>query len=566
MITHRARNATERAATGALAGLLAAAVALGVAQLVAGFVNPDASPVIAVGGVAVNLTPAPVKEFAIAHFGSHDKEVLVAGILIVLAVFSAVIGILSRRRIAYGYAGLLVFAVLGVAAAVTRPTATAAYALPPIAGALIAAAALTLMVRAAGSTVTARAAARAPGRALSGAGDSPAEQPDSASAARAAAAPSAASYRDLPSAATGRRARAAEREPDRRQFLLLAAGTAAVAAAAGYGGQLLLRSFNVSALRAAIRLPKPAVTGPAMPAGAQLPVRGITPFLTSNSSFYRVDTDIVLPQVSPDTWRLRVHGMVSKELDISFDELLHRPLTEADITLVCVSNQVGGNLNGNARWLGTSLAQLLRDAGVHSGADQILSTSTEGMTISTPLAAVIDNADAMIAVGMNGVPLPVAHGFPARMMVPGLYGYCSGTKWVTDLNVTTFAAEKAYWTQHGYAEQAAIKTMSRIDVPKPLQQIRAGQTAVAGVAWAPHRGIDAVEVRVDGGAWHRATLAAVPGIDTWRQWVWHWDATAGVHQLEVRATDGTGATQTSRQVSPLPNGASGWDNAAVTVT
>ena len=566
MITHRARNATERAATGTLAGLLAAAVALGVAQFVAGFVNPDASPVVAVGGVAVNLTPIPVKEFAIAHFGSHDKEVLVVGILIVLAVFSAVIGVLSRRRIAYGYAGLLVFAVLGVAAAVTRPTATAAYALPPVAGALIAAAALTLMVRAAGSTVTAGAAARAPGRELSGTGDSAVEQPDSASAAPAAAAPSSASYRNLPSSGTGRRERAAEREPDRRQFLLLGAGTAVVAAAAGYGGQLLLRSFNVSALRAAIRLPKPAVTGPAMPAGAQLPVRGITPFLTSNSSFYRVDTDIVLPQVSPDTWQLRVHGMVSKELTISFDDLLRRPLTEADITLVCVSNQVGGNLNGNARWLGTSLAQLLRDAGVHSGADQILSTSTEGMTISTPLAAVVDNADAMIAVGMNGVPLPVAHGFPARMMVPGLYGYCSGTKWVTDLNITTFAAEKAYWTQRGYAEQAAIKTMSRIDVPKPLQQIKAGRTAVAGVAWAPHRGIDAVEVRVDGGAWHQATLAAVPGIDTWRQWVWHWDAIAGVHQLEVRATDGTGATQTSRQVSPLPNGASGWDNAAVTVT
>ena len=242
-----------------------------------------------------------------------------------------------------------------------------------------------------------------------------------------------------------------------------------------------------------------------MPAGAQLPVRGITPFLTSNSGFYRVDTDIVLPQVSPDTWRLRVHGMVSKELEISFDELLRRPLTEADITLVCVSNQVGGNLNGNARWLGASLAQLLRDAGVYSGADQILSTSTEGMTISTPLAAVIDNTDAMIAVGMNGVPLPVAHGFPARMMVPGLYGYCSGTKWVTDLNVTTFAAEKAYWTQRGYAEQAAIKTMSRIDVPKPLQQIKAGQTA-----WPESPGR-----RTAGSMPSKSGLTAGPG--TWRR-------------------------------------------------
>ena len=419
------------------------------------------------------------------------------------------------------------------------------------------------MVRAAGSTVTAGAAARAPGPELSGAGDSPAEQPDSASAAPAAAAPSAASYRDLPSAATGRRAPAAEREPDPRQFLLPRGRDGCRGC-----GRRLWRPAAAAQLqrKRAPRGDQPAEASrhrPGYRPGAQLPVRGITPFLTSNSSFYRVDTDIVLPQVSPDTWRLRVHGMVSKELDISFDELLRRPLAEADITLVCVSNQVGGNLNGNARWLGTSLAQLLRDAGVHSGADQILSTSTEGMTISTPLAAVIDNTDAMIAVGMNGVPLPVAHGFPARMMVPGLYGYCSGTKWVTDLNVTTFAAEKAYWTQRGYAEQAAIKTMSRIDVPKPLQQIRAGQTAVAGVAWAPHRGIDAVEVRVDGGAWHRERRRGT-WHRHWRQWVWHWDATAGVHQLEVRATDGTGATQTSRQVSPLPNGASGWDNAAVT--
>ena len=532
MKTGRITHVASRAAIGALCGLIAAAVALGFAQLVAGFIDPDASPVVAVGGVAVNLTPEPLKEFAIAHFGTHDKQVLVAGILVVLAVLAAVIGIASRRRIAYGYAGLAVFAGLGVAAAVTRPTATAGYALPPVAGALVAAVALTLMVR---------AAAAAPANA----GPAPARAVDPAPAPPA---------------------RAVRQVPDRRRFLLLGAGAVAVAAAAGAGGQLLLRGFNVSAIRAAIRLPRPAIAKPAIPAGAQLPVPGITPFVTSNSGFYRVDTDIVLPQVSPDSWRLRVHGMVTRELDISFDELLHRPLTEADITLVCVSNQVGGSLNGNARWLGASLARLLRDAGVHSGADQILSASTEGMTISTPLAAVIDNADAMIAVGMNGVPLPVAHGFPARMMVPGLYGYCSGTKWVTDLNLTTFAAEKAYWTQRGYAEQARIKTMARIDVPRPLQQIKAGQTAVAGVAWAPHRGIDAVEIRVDGGAWHQAALGAVPGIDTWRQWVWHWDATTGVHQLEVRATDGTGATQTSQQVPPLPNGASGWDNAAVTVT
>jgi DMSO/TMAO reductase YedYZ molybdopterin-dependent catalytic subunit len=528
-MTHRIRTLTQRALTGGLAGVLAAAVALGVAQLVAGLTGPQGSPVVAVGGVAINLTPVPVKDFAIVHFGSHDKQVLVAGILVMLAVFAAVVGMLALRRTAYGLAGLAVFGGLGVAAAITRPDAAASDALPAALGAIVGAVVLVLLVRAAGG------------------GTSP----------------------DVP-AGTGvpaqDRVPARNRVPDRRRFLILTAGAAAVAAAGGWAGQQLQGRFSVATLRAAIRLPAPAVAAPATPAEAQLPIPGITPFFTSNSRFYRVDIDIVLPEVSPDQWLLRVHGMVGRELEISFDELLKRPLTEADVTLACVSNEVGGQLAGNARWLGASLASLLREARVRSGADQILSSASDGMTISTPLTAVIDDPDAMLAVGMNGQPLPVEHGFPARMLVPGLYGYVSGTKWVTDLNVTTFAAQQAYWTKRGYSEQAPIKTMSRIDVPRPLQQIRAGRTAVAGVAWAPHRGIDAVEVRADSGLWQHATLAAVPGIDTWRQWVWHWDATAGLHQLEVRATDGTGATQPSRRVPVYPNGATGWDTATVTVT
>lgn len=521
----------------ALAGLLAAAVALGVAQLLAGLTGPEGSPVVAVGGVAINLTPVPVKEFVIAHVGTHDKQVLILGILVILAVFAALIGVLARRREAYGIAGLAVFAGLGVAAAVTRPNATALDALPSVAGAAVAVVVLLALVRAVPGT-----AARGPrGDRLVPAGGSSA----------AAAEP---------------REAGLSRWPDRRRFLALSAGAAGLATVSAVGGALLQRRFSVAGLRAAVRLPSPVRPAPPTPVGSQLPVPGITPFYTSNSAFYRVDTDLVLPQVSPDQWVLRVHGMVTRELEISFGELLRRPLTEADITLACVSNEVGGHLAGNARWLGAGLARMLREAGVRSGADQILSTSTEGMTISTPLAAVIDNPDAMIAVGMNGVPLPVAHGFPARMMVPGLYGYCSGTKWVTDLKLTTFAAEQAYWTQRGYAAQAPIKTFSRIDVPRPLQQIRAGRITVAGVAWAPRRGIDAVEVRVDNGAWHRARLAAVPGIDTWRQWSWPWDAAAGLHQLQVRATDGTGATQSAARVPPLPDGATGWDSTAVTVT
>jgi len=237
-----------------------------------------------------------------------------------------------------------------------------------------------------------------------------------------------------------------------------------------------------------------------------------------------------------------------------------------DITLACVSNQVGGPLAGNARWIGASLGALLREAGVHAGADQILSTSNDGWTAGTPTAVVMSDPDALVAVGMNGQPLPIEHGFPARMIVPGLFGYVSATKWVTDLELTTFAAQRSYWVQRGYSAGAPIKTMSRIDVPRPFQQVHAGRIAVAGVAWAPHRGIENVQVRADSGPWHDAWLAAADGIDTWRQWLWHWDATPGLHQLQVRATDGTGATQPAARDGVFPNGATGWDTAAVTIT
>jgi DMSO/TMAO reductase YedYZ molybdopterin-dependent catalytic subunit len=335
--------------------------------------------------------------------------------------------------------------------------------------------------------------------------------------------------------------------------------------AGGGAGQALLSRFNVTAARSAIRLPGPAVSGPMPSADAALSVPGISPFTTPNGSFYRVDTALSLPQVPPEGWHLRVHGMVERELDITFDQLLKRPLTEADITLACVSNQVGGPYVGNARWLGASLASVLREARIKRGADQILSTSADGWTCGTPIETVMDGRTALLAVAMNGQPLPVAHGFPARMMVPGLYGYVSATKWVVDLEITTFA-QKSYWVQRGYSTRAPIKTESRIDVPRPLAQVRAGRTAVAGVAWAPHRGIDAVQVRADNGPWNQARLAAVPGIDTWRQWVWEWDAPPGLHTLAVRATDGTHTTQPSRRVPIFPNGATGWDTVTVTVT
>lgn len=506
-----------RLGAAAASGVLAAAAALAAGQLVAGLTGPLGSPLVAVGDAAISLTPVPVKEFAITRFGSHDKDALIAGIIVVIALCAMLAGIIAMRRLRYGLAVLALFAVAGVSAAVTRSQASAADAIPTLAGTAVAGAVLALLVSAARNGTAA----------------------------------------DAQTAAIG---------TDRRRLLLAGAGVAAFAAASAAGGQALLDRYSVTALRSRIKLPTAAIPAPPLPAGTRLAVPGITPFFTPDSDFYRVDIDLVLPQVPPDTWTLTIDGMVARPMQLTFGELLRMPLTEADITLVCVSDEVGGPYAGNARWLGVPLAGLLRRAGIRPGADQVLSAGVDGMTISTPLRTILDGRDALIAVGMNGQPLPVAHGFPARMVVPGLYGYVSATKWITRLTVTTFAAQRAYWTRRGYAAQAPVKTESRIDVPRPLAQIPAGQVTVAGVAWAPARGISAVEVSADGGPWHEARLAAADGIDTWRQWVWTWHASPGLHQLRVRATDSAGVTQTVAEAGPVPDGASGWDSVVVTVT
>ena len=337
------------------------------------------------------------------------------------------------------------------------------------------------------------------------------------------------------------------------------------AAAGALVGRELITRHNVSAARAALRFPKPAVAAPPLPPGANLNIPGLSSFITPNGSFYRVDTALLLPQVDPATWQLRIHGMVQREVTLTFDQLLRRPLIEDYITLTCVSDPVGGPYVGNARWLGASLADLIRQARPLGGADQLLCTSVDGFTSGTPLQVVLDGRDALLTVAMNGRALPVEHGFPARMVVPGLYGYVSACKWVTDIEVTTFASAYAYWATRGWSQQGPIKTESRIDVPVSNSTIAPGRTPVAGVAWAQHKGVAAVEVRVDSGPWQQARLAAVPDIDTWRQWVWEWDATPGTHVLEARATDATGYTQTAVQAQPPPNGASGYPSAAVVV-
>jgi DMSO/TMAO reductase YedYZ molybdopterin-dependent catalytic subunit len=350
---------------------------------------------------------------------------------------------------------------------------------------------------------------------------------------------------------------------DRRKFLAAAGVTSVAAAAAGVGGELLIsKRFRVNP--SVVRLAPPAVKPKPLPKDTTLNIPGLSPFYTPNAQFYRVDTSLIIPQVSPSSWQLRIHGMVDNPMTITFDELMQMPMLEHDITLTCVSESVGGGYIGNARWQGTLLADVLRKAGIQSGADQIVMRDVNGMTIGVATDPVMDGRASMLAVGMNGQPLPQSHGFPVRAVVPGLYGYVSACKWVVDMELTTFGAFSAYWVPRGWSQQAPIKTESRIDVPKPGSSLTAGRVAIAGVAWAQHRGVEAVEVGIDG-TWYQAKLASQDTIDTWRQWYYAWDATPGQHTLKVRATDKTGHTQTAQVHGPEPNGATGYHTIGVTV-
>ncbi len=363
---------------------------------------------------------------------------------------------------------------------------------------------------------------------------------------------------------------------DRRKFLTAAGVTAATAAAAGVGGELLLgKHFRATPPVASSAAPAPRASkvpklqiDPMTPLPADETLKdipGLSPFYTPNADFYRVDTALVLPQVAADTWQLRIHGMVDKPMVLTWDDLIQLPMIDQDITLTCVSEAVGGGYIGNARWQGTLLADVLRKAGIQSGADQIVMRDAKGMTIGVATDPVMDGRKSLLAVGMNGQPLPQSHGFPVRVVVPGLYGYVSATKWVVDMELTTFGAFDAYWVKQGWSQQGPIKTESRIDVPKRRGTVAAGQVTIAGVAWAQHRGIEGVEVSVDG-VWYEAKLPAQDTIDTWRQWYYVWDATPGPHVLQVRATDQSGYTQTAVNHKTEPNGATGYHTIRVTVT
>ena len=358
----------------------------------------------------------------------------------------------------------------------------------------------------------------------------------------------------------------ADRGLDRRRFLTWAGGAAVLGALAAAGGYALQAgSRAVSAIRDSITLPTPTTTA-TVPPSAELDIEGLSPVVTPNAQFYRIDTALAVPAVDPSSWSLRIHGMVDQEVTLTWDELLALPLEESVTTLACVSNEVGGGLIGNAVWLGYPIRELLARAAPTADADMVLSRSVDGFTASTPLAVLEDDRNAILAIGMNGDPLPPEHGFPVRMVVPGLYGYVSATKWVVDLEVTRFDAASAYWTDRGWSERGPIKISSRIDVPRSGQTLSAGPITVAGVAWNQHVGIEAVDVQVDDGPWRPATLATAISIDTWVQWRYDWDAPSGTHTLRVRATGADGEVQTSDVQGVVPDGATGLDERTVDVT
>lgn len=514
----------------ALAGFLAAGVALGVAELLAGIVGPNASPVVAVGSAVIDATPRPVKEFAIATFGEKDKIALVAGTLALILVFSIVVGLLSLRSRRLGAAGIALFGLLGAAAAFTRPVGDVLDTLPSLLGAAAGIVALLAML--------------VP---LNG----PAPEPDRTRSSEKLRD----SFRDSMFSRNRK-----DGALDRRGFFIAGGIAAGVAAVTGGAGTLLQRRFDVGAARAALDLPAAADGAAAVPTGADLStaVPGLTPLFTDNADFYRVDVNITVPQVSPTDWSLRIHGRVRNELTFSLADLLARDdIIERDITLTCVSNTVGGDLAGAARWLGVPLKNLLEEAGVEDGADQVVTTAVDGFTIGTPTQDCLDTENAMLAFGMNGEPLPAEHGFPVRMIVPGLYGYVSATKWLVDMELTTFAEVAPYWVQRGWVEQAPIKMSARIDVPATLGT-KAGDLTIAGVAWAQTRGIAKVELRIDNGDWQETELAPETNVEMWRQWRMPWRAEVGQHTLSVRAFGQDGEQQTEDRADPFPSGASGW--------
>jgi DMSO/TMAO reductase YedYZ molybdopterin-dependent catalytic subunit len=493
---------------GAVGGILAALAGLAVGSVAAGILGTPQTPVVAIGSAFIDRVPPWLKDLAISWFGTHDKTALRIGILIVVVILAAVGGILAVRRYWAGALITIGLSAVAIAAAFTRADSGQTGFLP---SALAGGTALIIL------------------RMFSRRLEPLIDHPDDA--------------------------------VSRRGFLQLSGGVALGSAAFALLGKVVGGNrAAVASARKQLQLPQPPSLTP--PAGVQ--ADGAVPWATPNDDFYRIDTALSVPQIAPADWKLRIHGMVDRELTLSFDDLLKRQVIHKWVTLTCVSNEVGGDLIGNALWSGVVLKDLLEEAGPSKDADAIQSTSKDGFTAGTPLPTLLDDRQAMLAFAMNGQPLPVEHGFPVRIVVPGLYGYVSATKWLVDIEVTRFDQFQGYWTPRGWSELGPIKLSSRIDVPGG-KKLDPGPVTVAGVAWDQHVGVSKVEVRVDGGPWQQATLATDASIDTWRQWHWTWDAPRGNHVLQVRATDDKGNAQVESSAPPAPNGATGLHTVNVKV-
>ena len=528
----------------ALTGALAALATLAVAEALAAImVLPASSPLFAVGSIVIDLVPGWLKETVIALFGTADKIALFASLGMLVLVLAAGIGILQYRRPPWGMVALTAIGLVATLAASTRADASGIWAIPTLVGVVVGVFVLRATTdRLRDWMAAAGVAAGAAGAAAAARGvDASSDQRASREVARAAL--------------------------TRRRFVALLGGTAAGAIVVGLGARAInAGTAAVNTVREALTLPKPATAAPTIVSGAELGIPGLSPIISSNETFYRIDTALQIPVIDAATWKLKIFGMVDNEIEIGFDELLALPLTEHAVTLMCVSNEVGGDLIGNAIWLGYPIRELLKRAGPKPGADMVLSRSIDGFTASTPLSVLQEaDRDCLLAVGMNGSPLPLEHGFPVRMVVPGLYGYVSATKWVVELEVTRFADKTAYWTDRGWSDHGPVKTSSRIDVPASGARLSAGTVPIAGVAWAQHTGITGVEVRIDSGSWMTARLADAISADTWVQWVYQWEATSGNHLIEVRATDAAGTIQSGKRVGTVPDGAEGWHSVTVNV-
>lgn len=525
----------------AAAGVVAVAAGVVVGELVAALVSPALSPMTGVGGAVIDAVPPAVKDWAIAVFGTADKLALLLGMGLAIAALAALAGLLEWRRRFAGFAVIAAFGVVGLVAVLGRAQVTGnAIALPVLAAGTGILVLRWLMSRLRDWTTAATAGERpAPTEPIAGGDIGPAAGLDIGQAAG----------------------------PGRRRFLQALGGGAVVATVGGaMAAWLRGAAAGVSEIRSKLALPSAASPAPPVPAGAELSLDGMDPLVTPNRDFYRIDTALTVPAVDPDTWVLRVTGLVERQIELDFATLLAKPMTERHVTIACVSNEVGGDLIGNALWLGWPVRELLAMAGPKSGADMVLSRSKDGWTAGTPLEVLTDDRDALIAVGMNGEPLPLEHGFPVRLVVPGLYGYVSATKWLTELKVTRFADDVGYWTPRGWSERGPIKTSSRIDVPRAGRPVRAGTVAFGGVAWAQHTGISKVELRVNRGSWQAVDLA--PGIsrDTWYQWQLSLPLTPGQYEIQVRATDRAGVPQVEERSQVAPNGATGFHTIRVDVT